>query len=261
MEVQMPAVKKSKRKAAEAEAAAAVEDAPVKAGKKGKKGKKGKSAAAESNGSESTGRRGRAAKDYGVTGEQIAEMRENKMSWQEIQDEVGAKSAIPLRNMMNKYLAEQDDDDAIDPTDGDAIVEARDEEALGWGAIQARAGGKVGIAELKKLYVEAGGKSVDGRAYKDKDGNVNFRIGANGAKSDESDDASESEYDDMSRKELVAALKERGLDTKGKSPVLISRLMEDDEANAESEDSEDAEPEPTPKRKKGKGKKGAKAGR
>lgn len=197
--------------------------------------------------------RGRAAKDYGVTGADIAQMREDGQSWQEIQDEVGAKSAIPLRNLMNKYLAEQDEDQQIDPDDGDAIVEARDEQALGWGQIAARSG--LTVAEVKKAYVEAGGENVDKRAYRSKDGTVHFG-GGNGAKADADDEDTESEYDDMDRAALVSELQERGLSTKGKTSVLRSRLVEND---AEQEDEDEPEPEPAPKKKKGK--KGAKAGR
>lgn len=256
-----PAPKRSKRKAAaEAEAEATTSK------KKGKgKGRKGKSApvAEDEDEDEDKPKRGRAGKDYGVTGEQISEMREEGMSWQEIQDEVGAKSAIPLRNLMNKFLAESDEELAIDPDDGDAIVEARDEEALGWGQIAARTG--LGVAEVKKAYVEAGGEHVDQRAYKDKDGNVHFggAQAGNGATADNESDDDESEYDDMSRADLIAELKERGLSTKGKTPALIERLQEDDASDEDEDDEDEPEPEPTPKAKKGKKDKGkkAKAGR
>lgn len=249
----MPAVKRSKKKAAaEADAAAT------------KKKGKGKRKAAPVDDDEdddeaetTTKTRGRAAKDYGVTGEEIAQYREDGMSWQEIQDEVGAKSAIPLRKMLHAYEAEQDDDQAIDIEDEDAILAARDDEGLGWGQIAARASSTV--AEVKAAYTEAGGENLEGRAYKSKDGTVHFKIGAtssNGAADTDDDDGEDedNEYNDMSRADLVAELKERGLDTKGKSPVLIARLMEDDEQEDEPE------PEPTPRKSK-KGKKGAKAGR
>jgi hypothetical protein len=179
---------------------------------------------------------------------------EDEMSWQEIQDEVGAKSAIPLRQMMNEYKTQQDGGDAIDPDDGDAIVAARDEEALGWGQIAARTG--LAVGKVKKAYVEAGGEHVEQRAYKDKDGNVHFGGARNGKA--EVDEEETSDYDEMDRSELVAELNERGLSTKGKTSALRARLVE---ADAESEEEEpEPEPEPTPKRKKGKGKK-AKAGR
>lgn len=60
---------------------------------------------------------------------------------------------------------------------------------------------------------------------------------------DESEDLSEDdeamgEYDDMSLADLKAELTERGLSTKGKKPVLIARLMEDDEESDEEEEPE-----------------------
>jgi SAP domain/Protein of unknown function (DUF669) len=54
---------------------------------------------------------------------------------------------------------------------------------------------------------------------------------------DDGDDET-SEYSDMSPAELKAELAERGLSTKGKTPVLIARLLEDDE-QAEDEDTDD----------------------
>lgn len=254
-----PAPKKSKKKAAA--------EAEVTASKKKGKGKRRKAAEVDEDEDEDEGqeatdkKRGRRARDYGVTGEQLHNMREEDgMSWQEIQDEVGAKSAIPLRKILHAYLAEQDDDLAIDIDDGEAIVEARDEEGLGWGQIAARANSTV--AEVKAAYKEAGGKNVEGRAYKDKEGNVHFRLGSNGASeaADEEDaDEEESEYASMDRAELVSELKERGLSTKGKTAVLIQRLTEDDAAEEVEEDEEEDEPAPTPR--KAKGKKGKKAGR
>lgn len=206
--------------------------------------------------------RGRVAKDYGVSGEDISNMRDDGMSWQEIQDEVGAKSAIPLRVMLQRYQAEQDEDEAIDIDDEDAILAARDEEGLGWGQIAARANSTV--AQVKAAYTEAGGENLDGRAYKAKDGTVHFKIGAtsaNGAGDDDEEDE-DNDYADMSRAELVAELKERGLDTKGKSPVLIARLMENDEEDEDEDEEPEPEPEPTPRRAKAaKGKKKSKAGR
>lgn len=251
-----PAPKRSKKKAAA--------EAEVVATKKKGKGKR-KAAPVDDDEDDdedeaTTKTRGRAAKDYGVTGEEIAQMREDGQSWQEIQDEVGAKSAIPLRKMLHAYQAEQDADEAIDIDDEDAILAARDDEGLGWGQIAARASSTV--AEVKAAYTEAGGENLEGRAYKSKDGTVHFKIGAtsdNGGSDADDDEDDDNEYNDMSRAELVAELKERGLDTKGKSPVLIARLMEDDEEGEDEDD--EPEPEPTPRKAKGKKAKKSKAGR
>jgi hypothetical protein len=50
-----------------------------------------------------------------------------------------------------------------------------------------------------------------------------------------------SEYTDMSPADLRAELRERGLSTKGKTPVLIARLLEDDEESDDDEDEEDGD--------------------
>lgn len=72
-------------------------------------------------------------------------------------------------------------------------------------------------------------------------------VSANGDEAEDLEDEAEgdeSEYEDMSPTELKAELKERGLSTKGKKPVLVSRLIEDDEAEEEEEeDEEDTEEE------------------
>lgn len=147
----------------------------------------------------SSGRR--VAKDYGVTGEQLAEWRDDGMGWQEIMDEVGAKSAIPLRKILHAYLAEQDEDYQLDIDDGDAIVAARDEEGLGWSQIAARA--QASVADVKAAYTEAGGENLEGRAYKSKDGTVHFKLGANGAAAtvDEDEELDEEDEDDEDEEE------------------------------------------------------------
>ncbi len=53
------------------------------------------------------------------------------------------------------------------------------------------------------------------------------------------DDEEGSEYSDMSPGELRAELTERGLSTKGKSPVLIARLLEDDEESDDDDDDDE----------------------
>lgn len=136
----------------------------------------------------------RQAKDYGVTGEQLQEMRDDNMSWQDIQDEVGAKSAIPLRKILHAYQAEQDEEFQLDLEDDDAILAARDEEGLGWGQIAARAGSTV--AEAKTAYTEAGGENLEGRAYRSKDGSVHFKLGSNAAPVDEDEDEDEDAEDE-----------------------------------------------------------------
>lgn len=49
----------------------------------------------------------------------------------------------------------------------------------------------------------------------------------------------EDDYESMSLSELKAELTERGLSTKGKKPVLIARLVEDDETDEEEDEDED----------------------
>jgi len=141
----------------------------------------------------------RVAKDYGVTGEDLQTMRDDGMGWQEIMDEVGAKSAIPLRKILVAYQAEQDEDFQIDIDDGDTIVAARDEEGLGWAAIAARAGATV--AEVKAAYTEAGGENLEGRAYKSKDGTVHFKIGSTSAASDDDEDEEDEDEDELDEDE------------------------------------------------------------
>lgn len=136
----------------------------------------------------------RVAKDYGVTGEQLAEWRDENMGWQEIMDEVGAKSAIPLRKILHAYLAEQDEEEQLDIDDGDAIVAARDDEGMGWSQIAARADATV--AEVKAAYKEAGGENLDGRAYKAKDGTVHFKLGQNGKAELEDEEEDEEDLED-----------------------------------------------------------------
>lgn len=59
---------------------------------------------------------------------------------------------------------------------------------------------------------------------------------------DDDDDEAEGDYDAMTPAELRAELRERGLSTKGKTPVLISRLMEDDEEQ-DDDDEDDGDDE------------------
>jgi hypothetical protein len=167
-----------------------------------------------------TGRR--QAKDYGVTGEQLQGMRDDGMGWLEIMEEVGAKSAIPLRKILHAYQAEQDEDFQLDPDDPDAIVAARDEDGLGWGQIAARAG--ITVAEAKSIYTEAGGENLEGRAYRSKDGTVHFKLGSTSAASEDDEDEDE-EYDE-------------------------DEDEEQDEGEDEDEDEEQDEPAPKPRSKR-----------
>lgn len=154
-------------------------------------------------------KKGRQARDYGVTGEQLQQMRDDGMGWLEIMDEVGAKSAIPLRKILVAYQAEQDEEFQLDIEDGDAIVAARDDEGLGWGQIAARTGASV--AEVKAAYTEAGGENLEGRAYRSKDGTVHFKLGSNAAASDEDEEDEDVENDeDEDEEEEAPAPKRRG---------------------------------------------------
>lgn len=138
----------------------------------------------------------RQARDYGVTGEQLQQMRDDGMGWLEIMEEVGAKSAIPLRKILHAYQAEQDEDFQLDIEDGEAIVAARDEEGLGWSQIAARCGEDVSVSDVKHAYEDAGGENTEGRAYKDKEGNVHFKIGSTSALDDDEDEEDEDELDE-----------------------------------------------------------------
>lgn len=191
---------------------------------------------------EQPAKRGRAPRDYGVTGEQLQEMRDDGMGWLEIMEEVGAKSAIPLRKILHAYQAEQDEDFQLDIDDGEAIVAARDEEGLGWGQIAARADATV--AEVKSAYTEAGGENLEGRAYRSKDGSVHFKLGStNGAVDDEDEDEQEEEEPTPKRRRGAKAASKPAAAPKGNSKRRAAK------AEADDTEDEDEAPKPKPRRR------------
>lgn len=79
-----------------------------------------------------------------VTGEMLDSMRKNKAKWDSPEDGgikhvFGSNSAIPLRNLYNKWLAEGDEESALDINDVDALYEALIG-GDGWVTLAARTG-------------------------------------------------------------------------------------------------------------------------
>lgn len=111
--------------------------------------------------------------------------------------------------------------------------------------------GEAGTLDTSKLVGKVIGVKTfvrpadDARGF-DEQARVRRMFAAEGAteedveEEDLDDEETTGEYDDMTPTQLKAELKERGLSTKGKTPVLISRLMEDDEQE-EEEDKDDTE--------------------
>lgn len=110
-----------------------------------------------------------------ATGELIHQMRENKAKWDADSTESGIKyvfgsnSAIPLRNMYNKWLAEQDEDSSLDIEDSQAVYDALVIEGQGWVTLAARTGATVNEVKeaVKDLVAENhdGADVMNGRAY------------------------------------------------------------------------------------------------
>lgn len=99
----------------------------------------------------------------------IYELRENGMKWDGNEENpgikfvAGIKSAIPLRAIYHKYQAEVEEDAQIEATAAN-IVEARDEQGMGWAQIAGKAG--ITVPEAKALYTEGGGDlESGGRPY------------------------------------------------------------------------------------------------
>jgi hypothetical protein len=109
-----------------------------------------------------------------ASGEMIDAMRKNKAKWDTPEDGgikhvFGSNSAIPLRNMYNKWLHEEDEESSIDIEDVDALYEAFVTEGQGWVTLSARTGATVGDvkAALKDKVLEEHDVDVTegGRAY------------------------------------------------------------------------------------------------
>lgn len=109
-----------------------------------------------------------------ATGEMIHQMRENKAKWDADATESGIKfvfgsnTAIPLRNLYNKWLAEQDEDNELSLDDPDAIYEALIS-GQGWVTLAARCGAtqqqvKEAVADIVAEKHD-GADVMNGRAY------------------------------------------------------------------------------------------------
>jgi hypothetical protein len=108
-----------------------------------------------------------------ASGEMIDSMRRNKAKWDSPEDggikhAFGMNSAIPLRNLYNKWLAEQDDE-SLSLDDVDSLYDLLVNQGAGWVSLAARTGASVNEVReaLKDKVMEE--KDVDitegGRAY------------------------------------------------------------------------------------------------
>lgn len=110
-----------------------------------------------------------------VTGEMLDSMRSNKAKWDSPEDGgikhvFGMNSAIPLRNILNKWVASQDEDSALSLDDVDGLYDAMIA-GDGWITLAARCGDGVTATQVREALkdkVEAE-HEVDitegGRAY------------------------------------------------------------------------------------------------
>lgn len=103
-------------------------------------------------------------------GKALAAARDAGRTWPDILAATGAKSAIPLRVVLRRYLAANpaaSEREAAKvaklPATPKAVVEARDGRGEGFPLIAARTG--VSVAKVRELYALGGGLSADGRVY------------------------------------------------------------------------------------------------
>jgi len=178
-----------------------------------------------------------------ATPELINELREAGLKWDGDKNEdgikyiFGAKSAIPLRKLLHQHQSQNGD--AMDPDDLDAIVNAADNEEWGWGRISVATG--LSVSEVKKAYVEGGGKFADevaesgGRIY-GKGDSARWHPGAvKGAQfeGDEEDEEGDEEEPKPRRRRAAAKAEPE---------------PEDDEGD--DEDDEEPEEKPAPRRRR-----------
>jgi len=108
------------------------------------------------------------------SGEYLATAREAGIVWTAILEATGARSAIPLRATLARYLLSAKGASERFPVEyakvapiakatGEAIVELRDAKGEGFPRIAARTG--LSVAKVRDLYAKAGGISPDGRVY------------------------------------------------------------------------------------------------
>lgn len=149
-----------------------------------------------------------------VTGEMLNSMRNNKAKWDSPEDGgikhvFGMNSAIPLRNLLNKWIASQDEEGALDLEDVDALYEAMIS-GDGWITLAARCGEGVTATQVREALKDKvmDEKDVDitegGRAYGKGENwtwvtadQLNEAKAANG-NGDASDEDEEGEEDDES---------------------------------------------------------------
>jgi hypothetical protein len=137
-------------------------------------------------------------KAKGITGETIYNARfpqgaatPKPVAWRTVEDNLldeffGGKanrgkgtidSAIPLRRLLQQYLAEQDGKPGLKPglkSTQKAVVKAR-HDGLGWPAIQALMVEGTSIKAVQEDYIAGGGdQPVHGRLYRRADGSLNW---------------------------------------------------------------------------------------
>lgn len=115
----------------------------------------------------------KAAKPSPRDGRYLATAREAGTSWNEILAATGAKSAIPLRVVLRRFLLADAKNAsrfpvqfalvAKLPATAAAVVSARDERGEGFPLIAARTG--LSVPAVRSLYAKGNGLSADGRVY------------------------------------------------------------------------------------------------
>lgn len=104
------------------------------------------------------------------SGAYLAAARASGLSWPAILEATGAKSAIPLRVVLRRYLVANPTANATEaakvaklPATPKSVVAARDERGEGFPLIAARTG--LSVAKVRELYALGNGLSADGRVY------------------------------------------------------------------------------------------------
>lgn len=172
-----------------------------------------------------------------VTPEMLDSMRSAKAKWDSpenggIKHVFGMNSAIPLRNILNKWLAEGDEDGGIDIEDVDALYKALVDEGQGWVQLAARTGASIADvkAALKDKVQEEKGEDVDvtagGRAYGKGE---NWRW--------------------VTAEELLAAKAENGNGSDEEGEESDEESDDDTSDEEESDDTEAEAPTPKPRRR------------
>lgn len=115
----------------------------------------------------------KAAKPSPRDGRYLATAREAKTSWEDILAATGAKSAIPLRVVLRRFLLADAKNEARYPVEyakvakyaptAKNVVAARDLRGEGFPLIASRTG--LSVAKVRELYAKGNGLSADGRVY------------------------------------------------------------------------------------------------